>query len=104
MLAFAMSSGFTRAQIEALAALAHLDLNDSELDAFARQLGDILTYAEQVQQVDTTGVVPTASVLAGQVSDRPDEVHQSLDREDALANAPDAAREAGFFRVPRVIA
>ena len=104
MLAFAMSSGFTRAQIEALAALAHLDLQPSEVDAFARQLGDILTYADQVQQVDTTGIPPTASVLTGQVSDRADQVRPSLDRDEVLANAPDAAGDAGFFRVPRVIA
>ena len=98
-----MPGGFTRDEVAALAALANLELDASEIDLFARQLGDILAYADQVQQIDTTGVPPTASVVARLAADRPDEVRPSLDRDDALANAPDAALEAGFFRVPRVI-
>ena len=103
MLAFGMPSGFTRDQIVAIAALAHLELDASEIDLFARQLGEILTYAEVVQQLDTSGVPPTASVAARHASDRPDEVCPSLDRNEVLASAPDAAVDAGFFRVPRVI-
>jgi aspartyl-tRNA(Asn)/glutamyl-tRNA(Gln) amidotransferase subunit C len=106
MLAFAMAAGFTRAQVEAIAALANLALAPSELDLFARQLGDVLAYAEEVQQVDTAGVPPTAHVATRHGSDRPDRVTPCLDRDAALANAPDAARGAGagfFFRVPRVL-
>jgi aspartyl-tRNA(Asn)/glutamyl-tRNA(Gln) amidotransferase subunit C len=102
MLAFGMPAGFTRDQIIALAALAQLELDAAEIDLFARQLGDILAYAEVVQQIDTTGVPPTASVLA-QGADRPDEILPSLDRAEALAAAPDAAADAGFFKVPRVM-
>jgi aspartyl-tRNA(Asn)/glutamyl-tRNA(Gln) amidotransferase subunit C len=98
-----MSSSFTRAQVQAVAALAHLELTDQEVDLFSRQLGDILTYAEQVQQIDTSGVPPTASVLLDHAADRSDETRASLDRRDALANAPDANLEAGLFKVPRVI-
>ena len=54
--------GFTRDEVAAIAALANLELDDDELDLFARQLGDILAYADEVQQIDTTGVPPTASV------------------------------------------
>ena len=60
MLAFGMPAAFTRDQIAAIAALAQLELDAAEIDLFARQLGDILAYAEQVQQIDTTGVPPTA--------------------------------------------
>ena len=98
-----MSSTFTRPRIAALAALAQLDLDDAELDLFARQLDDILEYARQVQQIDTTGIPPTASVAVALETDRPDEIGGSLERDDALGNAPDAALNAGFFRVPRVI-
>ena len=98
-----MSSGFTREQVAAIAALANLRLEVSELDLFARQLGDILAYADEVQQIDTTGVPPTASVVPQHAVDRPDEVRPSLDRDEALANAPDAAPDAGLFKVPRVI-
>ena len=104
MLAFGMPAGFSRDQIAAIAALAHLELDASEMDLFARQLGDILAYAEVVQQIDTTGVPPTASLVSAAAADRADEVRPSLDRDEALAAAPDAALDAGFFRVPRVIA
>ena len=102
MLAFDMPAVFTREDVAKIAALANLELDPSEIDLFARQLGDILSYAEQVQQVDTTGVPPTASVLTRPAAEREDLVRPSLNRNEALANAPDAALDA-FFRVPRVI-
>ena len=103
MLAFGMPPGFTREQVAAIAALAHLELDASELDLFAQQLGDILAYADEVQRVDTTGVAPTASVVTRHAADRPDHVAPSLDRREALVNAPDATLAAGLFKVPRVI-
>jgi aspartyl-tRNA(Asn)/glutamyl-tRNA(Gln) amidotransferase subunit C len=103
MLAFAVPSDFSREQVAAVAALAHLELDAAELDLFAQQLGRILAYADEVQQVDTTGVPPTASVLTNHQADRADEIRPSLDVEEALANAPDPARQAGLFKVPRVI-
>jgi aspartyl-tRNA(Asn)/glutamyl-tRNA(Gln) amidotransferase subunit C len=96
-------AAFTHAQIDALATLARLELSASEADTLSRQLGAILEYARQVQQIDTEGVPPTASVATGHEVDREDRVRPSLDRADALANAPDPANEAGLFRVPRVI-
>jgi len=98
-----MATGFSRAQVEAVAALANLELSDSEIELFAKQLGEILDYATQVQNIDTTGVPPTASVVTRHSADRPDVVAGSLDRPDALANAPDASLQAGLFKVPRVI-
>jgi aspartyl-tRNA(Asn)/glutamyl-tRNA(Gln) amidotransferase subunit C len=103
MVAFGMPAAFTRDDVAKIAALAHLELDATELDLFARQLGDILAYAEQVQQIDTTGVPPTSGVLSGAAADRADDVRPSLERDEALANAPDAALDAGLFRVPRVI-
>jgi aspartyl-tRNA(Asn)/glutamyl-tRNA(Gln) amidotransferase subunit C len=98
-----VTAGFTRAQVEEIATLARLELDAAEIELFARQLGDILEYARQVQKIDTTGVPPTASVITAHSTDRPDQVVPSLDRGDALRNAPDAAKDAGFFKVPRVI-
>ena len=83
--------------------LARLQLTEAEIDLFARQLGDILEYANQVQRIDTTGVPPTASVVTAQATDRADEVVPSIDRRAALANAPDGAPDRGLFKVPRVI-
>ena len=98
-----MSADFTRADVEAIAALAQLELDRNEIDLFARQLGEILEYAVQVQRIDTSGVPPTAAVVVGHEGDRPDEVRPSLDPSEALANAPDGAAQAGLFRVPRVV-
>ena len=99
-----MPARFTTDDVQAVADLANLELDSRELELFAHQLGDILAYAEQVQQVDTADVPPTAYVAIHQAGDRPDEVRPCLDRDEALANAPEAARDAGLFKVPRVIA
>ena len=107
-------STLTVADVERIAALAHLELTDEEKQLFTRQLADILNYAAQLQAIDTTGVPATAHVnAAGSPStalgastsggERADEPRPSLSTEDALANAPDGAPDAGLFRVPRVI-
>jgi len=98
-----MAAEFTAAQVAAIAALAQLELEPHEVELFARQLGGFLGYADEVLAIDTAGVAPTAYVVTRRESERPDEVHASLDREAALANAPDASLDTGFFRVPRVI-
>jgi aspartyl-tRNA(Asn)/glutamyl-tRNA(Gln) amidotransferase subunit C len=100
-----MATAFAREEIERLAALARLELDESEIESFGRQLGEILEYARAVQRIDTTGVPPTAGVARRSSSgaDRADEVQPSIPRDEALANAPDAARDAGLFKVPRVL-
>lgn len=90
------------ADVERIAALAQLELTAEEKELFTRQLADILAYAEQVQAVDTSGVPATAHVLAERI-ERDDTPRAALPRDEALANAPDGAPEAGLFRVPRVI-
>ena len=94
---------FSREQVNAVAALANLELTGEEIEKFAKQLADILAYADEVLQVDTRGIPPTASVLTRVPADRPDEVQPSLTPGEALANAPDPAARAGLFKVPRVI-
>src|SRR5262245_59038164 len=98
-----MAAEFTREQVAAIAALANLELDPSELDLFAKQLHDILAYVEEVQSVDTAGIPPTASVVTRHASDRADEAQPCLGRETVLASAPDPATAAGLFKVPRVI-
>ena len=94
-------------EVERIAQLAHLELTAEEKTLFARQLAEILTYAEQVQQLDTTGVPATAHVHPGLRAEREDTMRPSLSVSEALANAPDPSPEtgsvAGLFRVPRVI-
>jgi aspartyl-tRNA(Asn)/glutamyl-tRNA(Gln) amidotransferase subunit C len=98
-----MASGLTVDDVERIAALAQLELTAEEKQLFTRQLADILAYAEQVQAIDTSGVAATAHVHTDDRTEREDEPQPSLPRDEALANAPEAAPQAGFFRVPRVI-
>jgi aspartyl-tRNA(Asn)/glutamyl-tRNA(Gln) amidotransferase subunit C len=101
-----MPEKFSREQVAAVAALAHLELEPEEIDLFARQLGDIIAYADELQQVDTRSVPPTASVTMRHPADRPDQVRPSLSAEEALDSAPDPLLDpiaGGLFRVPRVI-
>ena len=102
MLAFGMPA-FTPADVSAIAALANLELDPAETELYARQLAAILAYAEEIQQVDTTGVPPTAHIGAVAGVERDDTTRPSIDRRAALSNAPDAAPEAGLFKVPRVL-
>jgi len=96
-----MSASLSREEVHRIAALARLELTAEETDLFARQLAHILEYVEQIRDLDTCGVPPTSHVM-NQPIDRPDVPHESLPREEALANAPDAATESGLFKVPRV--
>jgi aspartyl-tRNA(Asn)/glutamyl-tRNA(Gln) amidotransferase subunit C len=97
-----MAAELTTSDVQRIAALAHLELTDEEQELFTSQLSQILRYAEQIQQVDTTGIPPMAHV-GSEHTERDDEPRPSLSVDEALANAPDGALDAGLFRVPRVI-
>jgi aspartyl-tRNA(Asn)/glutamyl-tRNA(Gln) amidotransferase subunit C len=98
-----MPAPLSVADVERIAALAHLELTDAEKQLFTRQLADILAYAEQVQELDTTGVPATAHVDVTHRAERADEARPSLAIPDALDAAADADVTAGLFKVPRVI-
>src|SRR5512142_370456 len=82
---------FTTADVERIANLARLALSDDEKAVFARQLDRILRYAQEVCELDTSGVAATSHVLDRQPADRPDETRPSLTETQALANAPEPA-------------
>jgi aspartyl-tRNA(Asn)/glutamyl-tRNA(Gln) amidotransferase subunit C len=98
-----MAPKLTRDEVLRIATLAHLELTDSEIDLFSRQLADILTHVAVVQEADTGGVTPTAHPLPVETVWRDDEVRPGLDRDAVLEQAPDADRTAGLFRVPKVL-
>jgi aspartyl-tRNA(Asn)/glutamyl-tRNA(Gln) amidotransferase subunit C len=98
-----MSSSLSPQEVARIAALAHLELTPDEVALFSRQLADILGYVAEIQSVDTSGVAPTTQVFDLSPRDRADEPGDTLPRAEALANAPEAASEAGLFKVPRVI-
>ena len=96
-----MPASLSRDEVLRIAALARLELTAPEIDLFTRQLAGILEYVEQIRELDTNGIPPTSHVM-NQPVERDDEIHPVLPREDALANAPEAASQAGLFKVPRV--
>lgn len=98
----AVSTTLTRNDVERIAALAHLELTEPEIERLRQQLGEVLTYFERLQQLDTTGIEATTHpVSAGPVM-RPDTRRASMPLSETTANAPDA-NEQGLFRVPKVI-
>ena len=98
-----MATRFTVADVERIAQLARLALTDDEKTLFTGQLADILTYVEQLREVDTSGVPATSHSLTVAGAFRDDETQPSLARPEALAAAPGADPAAGLFKVPRVL-
>jgi aspartyl-tRNA(Asn)/glutamyl-tRNA(Gln) amidotransferase subunit C len=90
-----------KATVAHIAALARIRLSEAELDPLVNELSRILTWMEQLNEVDTSGVAPMASVTAAGLTMREDEVTDGGRREEILSNAPRTAR--GFFVVPKVI-
>lgn len=86
--------------VEHVARLARLSLTDEERQTFARQLDQILAYAESIQSLDTSGVEPMSHAGGGHAF-RADMARDAGLRNEVLAAAPDAAD--GLFRVPRVL-
>jgi aspartyl-tRNA(Asn)/glutamyl-tRNA(Gln) amidotransferase subunit C len=87
--------------VENIALLARLALDEIEIEAYTRQLNSILGYMEKINTLDTERVEPTAHVLPLKNVFREDENKPGLTQEVALANAPD--QEGGQFRVPRIV-
>jgi len=84
-----------------VAHLARVRVGDDQLHPLARELSQILAFAEQLAEVDVTGVEPMTSVTPMRLKMRDDVVSDGNRRDDILANAP-LTRE-GFFAVPKVV-
>ena len=96
-----MADKLTIAEVEHIAELAKLGLTEEEKCTFQEQLSAILEYFEKLQEVDTSAIPPTATVLPLHNVMREDEVRPSLPPELILANAPE--REGDFFKVQAVL-
>src|ERR687893_370163 len=94
-----------QSDIEKVAQLAHLELDEQELNTFGRQMTEIVNYVEQLNELNTKDVEPALGGLTPEGEDtessRADEIAGSLGQKTALAEAPDPA--SGHFRVPKVL-
>ena len=89
-------------QVRYVADLANLRLSTDEVSRMVRDLDEILTHIDKLNELNTDGVEPMAQVLCDEHDTlRPDIEHQPLGTETALANAPQ--KGSGHFKVPKVI-
>lgn len=91
----------SREEVQHIARLARLGVDEADLDKFSVQLSNILENFEILQQVDTTGVPPTSHPVPLSSVMRDDEVLPSYPPADILANAPQEEGES--FRVRAVL-
>jgi aspartyl-tRNA(Asn)/glutamyl-tRNA(Gln) amidotransferase subunit C len=94
----------TEQEVRYVADLANLKLTDQEIDRLSKDLDDILTHIETLNEVGTSQVEPMAQVLyeAEETATlRDDQERACLGNEAALANAPLAG--SGYYKVPKVI-
>jgi aspartyl-tRNA(Asn)/glutamyl-tRNA(Gln) amidotransferase subunit C len=82
-------------EVAHIADLARIDLDEDERELFTEQFADILSYFETLDEVPEIEDDPELTNVM-----RPDEIEDSLDRDDALQNADDT--EDGHFKGPRV--
>ena len=91
----------TQKEVEYVAKLARSQVSEAEKDQLSSQLSSILTYMQELNQVNIEGVSPMASVLSQANVLREDEVRESVTQDKAIANAPTA--KDGMFQVPKII-
>lgn len=88
-------------EVDHVAHLARLEITPAEREAFGKQLGEILTYIEQLSALDTEGVEPLLSVFGRADVLREDEARPPLGADLVLQNAPE--QENDQFRIPRIL-
>ncbi len=90
-----------REQVHKVANLARLELTPEEEEQFTTQLGSILEYIEQLDELDVTNVPPTTRAIEVKNVTRPDNLQPYPEREAILQSAPE--QEGEFFKVPKIL-
>ncbi len=94
-------AGNLESAVRHVAHLARLAITDVEAKRFTKQLATVLKYMEQLSELDTTDVPPTAHPLPVHSVFRDDVAGPTWDSDRALQNAPQ--RQGNYFRVPKVL-
>lgn len=90
-----------RDEVLKVASLARLSLSDQEITEFGRQLTQILSYVETLNEVDVEGTEPMPHAVDVRNVFRDDVRSRSLERDAALSNAPES--DGRFFLVPQIL-
>ena len=94
-------SKISSSDVRKVAQLARLELPEDQIQTYTAQIEEILSYVDQLQEIDTKNVPPTARAVEVVNSMREDLVEVKCSREDILNQAPN--REGDFFRVPKIL-
>lgn len=89
--------------VSRLAKLSKLNPDANERQRLSKDLKNILTMVEKLQELDLEGVAPLRYITEVENDLRPDQVANELPHQVAMRNAPDTDDEGDFFRVPKVI-
>ena len=87
--------------VRKVAQLSRLELPEDQIQTYTKQLEEILSYVEQLQEIDTENIPPTTRAVEVVNAMREDIVEVSCSREDLLNQAPQ--REGDFYRVPKIL-
>ena len=90
-----------RDHILKLAKLANLELNDSQIESYIKDINRVLELVSDINDIDTDGVVELANVLDDNSDYQEDELRDLIGRDDVLGNAPDT--DGVYFQVPPTI-
>ena len=95
-------SRITSSDVRKVAELARLNLPEDQITTYTVELEEILSYVEQLQEIDTNNIQATSRAVEVTNVMREDDVELTCSREDILDQAPH--REGDFFRVPKILA
>ena len=90
-----------KSTVKKIAKLARIAVSEDETDTLASELNHILSWIEELDEVNTDGVAPLASVTGHSLPLRKDAVTDGDKVDQILANAPE--QSSGFFVVPKVV-
>ena len=93
--------GIQKEEVVHIAALSNLNLSEAEVEKYTKDLQEIVEFANQVNEVDTSKVSETAFITDSVNVFREDIVKESMKREDLLQNAPSSNGEA--YSIPHVL-
>ena len=88
-------------QVKKVAKLSRISLDDSKLESLSKDLGSILKFVDQLNELDTKKTEPLASIVEKTLEPRNDEINDGKIKDDILKNSPDKNEE--FFIVPKVV-
>lgn len=91
----------SRDDIKTIARLSRLEVSEENMPQLEKELSDILSYVEQLNELDLDGVETMAHAVPLQNVLREDQVTPSIDHDKALSTAP--VEDDGYFAVPRVV-